>query len=207
MGMGIDGLGHNALPRYCYAPHQSMAHILRAGTCDVTLQAGWTVFNMDAIERMNCRVLRHFARPALRKRRDDQDRVRERKRKLSAPIENIVIAGAGQAGGRAAEALRARGFQGAITMLGEEPHPPYERPQFPRQCCTRPMRRWPISNRPRTGATCSNVRLETGAAVTDCDADAPHGVDGRWPLVRFRSPADRDRNAASPARRAGKFEH
>ena len=46
------------------------------------------------------------------------DRVRERKRKLTAGIENIVIAGAGQAGGRAAEALRARGFQGAITILG-----------------------------------------------------------------------------------------
>jgi hypothetical protein len=28
------------------------------GTCDVTLQAGWTVFNMDAIERMDGRVLR-----------------------------------------------------------------------------------------------------------------------------------------------------
>jgi p-cumate 2,3-dioxygenase ferredoxin reductase subunit len=41
-----------------------------------------------------------------------------------------MIAGAGQAGGRAAEALRARGFQGSVTVLGEEPHPPYERPQL-----------------------------------------------------------------------------
>src|SRR5882757_2674127 len=30
MGMDIDGLSHNALPRYCYAPHQFVAHILRA---------------------------------------------------------------------------------------------------------------------------------------------------------------------------------
>jgi len=28
------------------------------GTCDVTLQAGWTVFNMDAIKETNCMVLR-----------------------------------------------------------------------------------------------------------------------------------------------------
>ena len=49
---------------------------------------------------------------------------------MSRTIENIVIAGAGQAGGRAAEALRARGFRGSITMIGEEPHPPYERPQL-----------------------------------------------------------------------------
>src|SRR5205823_9026287 len=52
---------------------------------------------------------------------------------LFRSIENIVIAGAGQAGGRAAEALRAKGFQGAITMLGEELHPPYERPQLSKE--------------------------------------------------------------------------
>jgi p-cumate 2,3-dioxygenase ferredoxin reductase component len=40
---------------------------------------------------------------------------------LAQPVENIVIAGAGQAGGRAAEALRGRGFTGAIAILGQEP--------------------------------------------------------------------------------------
>ncbi len=40
----------------------------------------------------------------------------------------IVIIGAGQAGGRAAEALRCAGHAGSITLVGEEPHPPYERP-------------------------------------------------------------------------------
>src|SRR6516225_12390375 len=49
---------------------------------------------------------------------------------VAQTVANIVIAGAGQAGGRAAEALRARGFRGSITMIGEEPHPPYERPQL-----------------------------------------------------------------------------
>lgn len=44
--------------------------------------------------------------------------------------ERIVIVGAGQAGGRAAEALRVNGFAGAITVIGDEPHPPYERPQL-----------------------------------------------------------------------------
>jgi p-cumate 2,3-dioxygenase ferredoxin reductase subunit len=42
----------------------------------------------------------------------------------------IVIVGAGQAGARAAEALRAAGHRGSITLLGEEQHPPYERPQL-----------------------------------------------------------------------------
>ena len=42
----------------------------------------------------------------------------------------IVIVGAGQAGARAAEALRAAGHCGSITLLGEEEHLPYERPQL-----------------------------------------------------------------------------
>ena len=40
----------------------------------------------------------------------------------------VVIIGTGQAGGRAAEALRLGGHVGPITMIGEEFHPPYERP-------------------------------------------------------------------------------
>jgi NADPH-dependent 2,4-dienoyl-CoA reductase/sulfur reductase-like enzyme len=42
----------------------------------------------------------------------------------------VVIVGAGQAGGRAAEALRAAGHIGSITLIGEEAHLPYERPQL-----------------------------------------------------------------------------
>jgi len=42
----------------------------------------------------------------------------------------VVIVGAGQAGARAAEALRAAGHCGSITLIGEEDHLPYERPQL-----------------------------------------------------------------------------
>ena len=44
------------------------------------------------------------------------------------PDAGVVIIGCGQAGGRAAEALRLGGHAGPITMIGEESHPPYERP-------------------------------------------------------------------------------
>lgn len=40
----------------------------------------------------------------------------------------IVIIGAGQAGGWAATTLRAEGFEGRIVLIGDEPHPPHERP-------------------------------------------------------------------------------
>ncbi len=42
--------------------------------------------------------------------------------------QQFVIIGAGQTGGTAALALRRLGFDGAIELLGTEPHIPYERP-------------------------------------------------------------------------------
>ena len=47
--------------------------------------------------------------------------------------ETYVIVGAGQAGGRAAEGMRTRGFAGRIVLIGEEPHVPYERPPLSKQ--------------------------------------------------------------------------
>ena len=44
------------------------------------------------------------------------------------PNAKVVIVGAGHAGGTAAALLRQYGFTGAITLLGEEPIPPYQRP-------------------------------------------------------------------------------
>ncbi|WP_030410540.1 NAD(P)/FAD-dependent oxidoreductase [Streptomyces sp. NRRL S-1448] len=40
----------------------------------------------------------------------------------------IVVVGASLAGLRAAEALRDEGFTGELTLIGEEPHAPYDRP-------------------------------------------------------------------------------
>ena len=42
--------------------------------------------------------------------------------------ENIVIIGGGQAGAQAAFSLRQWGYEGALTLVGEEPVPPYQRP-------------------------------------------------------------------------------
>lgn len=40
----------------------------------------------------------------------------------------IVIIGAGQAGGWAAHTLRKEGFSGRVVLIGDESHPPHERP-------------------------------------------------------------------------------
>lgn len=42
--------------------------------------------------------------------------------------DNILIIGAGQAGTQVAVTLREEGFSGQITLVGDEPHPPYQRP-------------------------------------------------------------------------------
>ncbi|HLG66714.1 MAG TPA: FAD-dependent oxidoreductase [Acidimicrobiales bacterium] len=45
----------------------------------------------------------------------------------------VVVVGASLAGWRAAEALRAEGFAGRLVMVGEERHPPYDRPPLSKQ--------------------------------------------------------------------------
>ena len=47
--------------------------------------------------------------------------------------ETIVIVGAGHAGGRAAQALRAAGFAGRVVLIGEEKYQPYERPPLSKE--------------------------------------------------------------------------
>lgn len=48
----------------------------------------------------------------------------------------IVITGASMAGLRAAEALREEGFAGDITLIGDEPHQPYDRPPLSKAVLT-----------------------------------------------------------------------
>ena len=43
-------------------------------------------------------------------------------------LNNVVIVGAGQAGYQTAASLRQEGFEGGITLIGDEPGVPYQRP-------------------------------------------------------------------------------
>ena len=47
--------------------------------------------------------------------------------------ERHVVIGAGQAGGRAVEAMRNAGFEGEIILVGAEEHLPYERPPLSKE--------------------------------------------------------------------------
>jgi NADPH-dependent 2,4-dienoyl-CoA reductase/sulfur reductase-like enzyme len=52
---------------------------------------------------------------------------------VTAQPERIVVVGASLAGLAAAQRLRERGFSGALTLVGDEPHPPYDRPPLSKQ--------------------------------------------------------------------------
>ncbi|RVD30005.1 FAD-dependent oxidoreductase [Mesorhizobium sp. M4B.F.Ca.ET.017.02.2.1] len=50
----------------------------------------------------------------------------------------MVIIGAGECGGRAALTLRDLGYEGPVTLVGDEPHLPYERPPLSKEAMTGP---------------------------------------------------------------------
>lgn len=56
--------------------------------------------------------------------------------RVSGPPERIVVVGASVAGVTAVETLRRKGFEGALTLIGDEMHLPYDRPPLSKQVLT-----------------------------------------------------------------------
>ncbi len=51
--------------------------------------------------------------------------------------DHVIVVGAGLAGWRFVEFVRRDGFEGAITLIGDEPHAPYDRPPLSKQVLVR----------------------------------------------------------------------
>lgn len=91
----------------------------------------------------------------------------------------IVVVGAGQAGASLVARLRAQGFTGAITLIGEEPEPPYQRPPLSKGYLLGELARERLYLRPESWYAEHQVTLRTGATVTAIDrADRQVIVDG-----------------------------
>ena len=52
-------------------------------------------------------------------------------------MNSLKIIGAGEAGTRAALHLRETGWDGEVTLIGQEPHIPYERPPLSKTLLTK----------------------------------------------------------------------
>lgn len=82
----------------------------------------------------------------------------------------IVIIGAGLCGGRAALALRERGFAGSITLIGDEAGLPYERPPLSKQGLAEAMEPTLIAT--HETYLDAGIELVAGAAVKRLDRGA-----------------------------------
>jgi NADPH-dependent 2,4-dienoyl-CoA reductase/sulfur reductase-like enzyme len=76
-----------------------------------------------------------------------------------------VIVGAGQAGARAAEALRAAAFGGEIVLFGDERHEPYERPRLSKSVLTREEGAAAAAIYPRDWYAAHGIRLRAGSRI------------------------------------------
>ena len=85
---------------------------------------------------------------------------------------DIVIVGAGHGGAQAAIALRQRGFEGSILMIGRDSEPPYERPPLSKEYLAREKEFQRIYIRPPQFWGDKGVTLRLGASVTEVDPQA-----------------------------------
>ena len=84
-------------------------------------------------------------------------------------LDRIVIIGAGQAGLSLAEALRAGGFEGAVTLVGEEDAPPYQRPPLSKKYLLGEMDAERLWLKPRDFFAAQGVELALGARAESID--------------------------------------
>jgi len=91
---------------------------------------------------------------------------------VSAEQVDVLIAGAGLAGGRVAETLRSAGHAGRILIAGDEHHPPYERPALSKELLAGTKTPDELALRDGGFWADQSVDLRLDTTVTDVDLDA-----------------------------------
>ncbi|MEH0416658.1 NAD(P)/FAD-dependent oxidoreductase [Streptomyces sp. B21-083] len=86
---------------------------------------------------------------------------------MTSTSPGVVVAGASMAGLRAAEQLRAAGWTGAITLVGDEPHMPYNRPPLSKEVLAGKAPFESLAFRPRASVSDVRWRLGTKAVTAD----------------------------------------
>ena len=87
-------------------------------------------------------------------------------------MSEIVVVGAGQAAFSMADRLRREGFDGGITMIGDEPVPPYQRPPLSKKYLTGEMALERLFFRPADFYAEHGIRVIMGRAATAIDRAA-----------------------------------
>ena len=84
-------------------------------------------------------------------------------------MSGIVIIGAGQAGSSMAVKIRSLGFPGDVTLIGEEPVAPYQRPPLSKKYLLGEMSLERLYLRPPEFYAAQNINLRLGTKVTAVD--------------------------------------
>ena len=87
-------------------------------------------------------------------------------------MSQIVVVGAGQAGAALVARLRGAGFDGGITLIGEEPVPPYQRPPLSKAYLLGDMPLERLFLRPESYYAEQDIRLLTDSRVSAIDPAA-----------------------------------
>jgi 3-phenylpropionate/trans-cinnamate dioxygenase ferredoxin reductase component len=85
---------------------------------------------------------------------------------------DLIVIGAGQAALTLAETLRRAGDQRSITLLGEEPHPPYQRPPLSKAYLSGKMEKERLWLKPRAWYLDNDITLLTGCKARCIDRHA-----------------------------------
>ncbi len=83
----------------------------------------------------------------------------------------MVIIGCGQAGGQAAASLRQEKYEGPITMIGQEPYIPYQRPPLSKQYLSGEQEKEKLSLRQESFYSEKEINLKLETSVLSLDPD------------------------------------
>ncbi len=90
----------------------------------------------------------------------------------------VVVIGAGQAGSSLVAKLRNEGFDGEITLIGEEPVPPYQRPPLSKKYLLGEMALERLYLRPEIFYEDNGIELRLGEEVTAVERAEKHVIAG-----------------------------
>jgi 3-phenylpropionate/trans-cinnamate dioxygenase ferredoxin reductase component len=92
----------------------------------------------------------------------------------SSMLRQLVIVGAGQAAAQAVETLRRRGYEGSISLIGEEPVEPYQRPPLSKAFLAGSLEHERLLIRPRQFYADHRIDLHLGRRIVSLDRGAQH---------------------------------